>query len=180
MTMNKTLLLQAIAMLGLVLSAVPSVDAEEKADAALAGWFAGNYQNLGIALLVLCITYLGYNFPKWRAAAEEQKAWVAAGSPTCTVNDVGEIAEDKYWNNKTLRGKLIIPEGVTHIRYYAFWGCSNITSVHIPDTVTSIGWGAFDDCDSLTSASIKRGTKYDDGSGRYWPSFPSKCRLDER
>ena len=47
-----------------------------------------------------------------------------------------------------------IPNSVTSIGYYAFSGCSSLTSVTIPNSVTSIGGGAFEDCSSLTSVTI--------------------------
>ena len=49
---------------------------------------------------------------------------------------------DLYLNG-TLLTELVIPESVTSIPQYAFWGCRNITSVSIPSTVTSIGGYAF-------------------------------------
>ena len=47
-----------------------------------------------------------------------------------------------------------IPDGVTSIRGYAFYGCSSLTSITIPDSVTEIGDSAFVDCTSLTSITI--------------------------
>ena len=47
-----------------------------------------------------------------------------------------------------------IPDSVTGIRYYAFWGCSGLTSITIPDSVTVIGNRAFSGCSSLTSITI--------------------------
>ena len=52
------------------------------------------------------------------------------------------------------KGELIIPDGVTIIRDFAFSGCTSLTSITIPGSVTSIGYGAFKDCDSLTSITI--------------------------
>ena len=37
----------------------------------------------------------------------------------------------------------VINDGVTSIGKYAFYGCSNLTSVSISNTVTNIGTAAF-------------------------------------
>lgn len=55
--------------------------------------------------------------------------------------------------------ELIIPseynaKPVTSISYYAFSGCTGLTSVTIPDSVTSIGEKAFYNCTGLTSVTI--------------------------
>ena len=47
-----------------------------------------------------------------------------------------------------------INENTKHIAYYAFWGCSRLTSITIPDSVTSIGDEAFEECTSLSSVVI--------------------------
>ena len=49
---------------------------------------------------------------------------------------------------------MTISASVTSIGYYAFQGCSSLTSVTIPASVTSIGYGAFEDCSSLTSVTF--------------------------
>lgn len=56
--------------------------------------------------------------------------------------------------NDTLVNYLVIPDGVTEIKPYAFYNCSTLTSVAIPATVTSIGGSAFSYCGGLTSLSI--------------------------
>ena len=50
-----------------------------------------------------------------------------------------------------------IPEGVTSIGSYAFYGCRSLTSITIPEGVTSIGVGAFWACSNLTSITIPEG-----------------------
>lgn len=50
-----------------------------------------------------------------------------------------------------------IPDSVTSIGTYAFFGCSELTGVAIPNSVTSIGDGAFFSCDGLTSVTIPNG-----------------------
>lgn len=71
----------------------------------------------------------------------------------------------KYTGNG---GSVIIPNGVTSIHDWAFWGCTHLTDVTLPDSVKSIdicafeeckslksiGCGAFKDCESLTSITL--------------------------
>ena len=51
-------------------------------------------------------------------------------------------------------GDVVIPKKVTSIGGFAFYECSELTSVMIPDGVTSIGDSAFERCSSLTSVTI--------------------------
>ena len=74
------------------------------------------------------------------------------------------ICEDGYiWSkDKTqlafvpcnVEGEFSIPNSVTYISNYAFYGCSDLTSIDIPNSVTSIGNNAFADCTGLTSVII--------------------------
>ena len=65
--------------------------------------------------------------------------------------------------DKNYSGSITIPESiecagntytVTEIGYYAFDGCTGLTSIDIPNSVTSIGGSAFQDCTGLTSIEI--------------------------
>ena len=62
---------------------------------------------------------------------------------------------------ETETGRLItgcrsttIPDSVTEIGNYAFYGCEALTSIVIPDSVTKIGYEAFKNCKKLTSIVI--------------------------
>ena len=59
-----------------------------------------------------------------------------------------------YISDKKVEGFLIIPDSVTSIGNYAFYGCSGLTSVTIGGSVMSIGDWAFYNCSSLTSITI--------------------------
>ena len=52
------------------------------------------------------------------------------------------------------QGEYIIPNSVTTIVDYAFYGCSGLTSLTIPNSITSIVDNAFAGCSSLTSITI--------------------------
>jgi hypothetical protein len=47
-----------------------------------------------------------------------------------------------------------IPNGVTSIGDYEFYGCTSLTNIAIPNGVTSIGDGAFSGCASVTDITI--------------------------
>ena len=49
---------------------------------------------------------------------------------------------------------VTIPNSVTTIGGFAFWHCSALTSVTIPNSVTEIGGSAFEYCSALTSVTI--------------------------
>lgn len=61
---------------------------------------------------------------------------------------------DIYVNDNALTN-LIIPEGITSIQTYAFYGCSSLNSVVIANDVVSIGNYAFYKCENLLSISIQ-------------------------
>lgn len=76
---------------------------------------------------------------------------------------VSNIGPSDYHGNYHYSGDITIPSTVTYsgetysitgISHYAFYGCSDLTSVTIPSSVTNIGDYAFKDCRSLTSISI--------------------------
>ena len=55
-----------------------------------------------------------------------------------------------------------IPNSVTSIGDYAFYGCDGLTSIKIPNSVTGIGSYAFTDCSGLTSIIVESGNTYYD------------------
>ncbi len=67
-----------------------------------------------------------------------------------TVSSIGDFAFF-YCTNVT---SVTIPNTVNNIGYAAFLYCTNMTSVAISDSVTNIGYEAFYSCISLTSVAI--------------------------
>lgn len=58
-----------------------------------------------------------------------------------------------YYNN-ILIDNMIIPDGVTKIKDYTFYRCSNLTSVILPDSIKEIGKYAFYGCGSMSSITL--------------------------
>ena len=72
---------------------------------------------------------------------------------TVIPNSITTIGDYAFYGRSGLTS-VTIPNSVTSIGNYAFCGCSNLTSVTIPITVTSIGDYAFTNCRGLTSMAI--------------------------
>ena len=77
----------------------------------------------------------------------------------CQIEFEAYTSNPLFWNsnfyiNNQLVTDLVIPDEVTTIKNYAFYGCSALTSVTIPNSVTSIGISAFYGCSALTSIII--------------------------
>jgi len=62
-------------------------------------------------------------------------------------------AHHLYMNGEEIKN-LTIPNSVTEMGKWAFYGCSGLTSLTIPNSVTSIGDNAFNGCSGLTSLTI--------------------------
>ena len=79
--------------------------------------------------------------------------------------------EPSPWNPlSTEITNVFLPNGLTSIGDFAFYGCTGLRSVTIPNSVTSIGDSAFSGCTGLTSVTIPDGVtsiwgRAFDGSG---------------
>lgn len=72
-----------------------------------------------------------------------------AEADTKLPSHMKSIQAEAFRNDTSLKGKLILPEGVTDIGAYAFSGCTGLTEVTISESVLSIGEGAFSGCTNL-------------------------------
>lgn len=59
-----------------------------------------------------------------------------------------------WYTNRSSILEISIEEGVTSIGSFAFYGCTNPSSVSIPESVTSIGASAFYNCKNLVSVTL--------------------------
>lgn len=77
----------------------------------------------------------------------------------CGINCAGDMSNPLYYAHHLYLNKkevtdLVVPDGVTSIGTYAFYGCMSLTSVTIDGAVTSIGKYAFAKCTEVTSVTI--------------------------
>ena len=93
-----------------------------------------------------------------RVYITDLKAWCnitfQEGSRT---NPLG-YAHSLYLNGELLTN-LVIPNSITSIGDYVFYGCSSLLEITIPGSVTSIGDRAFFGCNSITSLNIPDGVE---------------------
>lgn len=81
----------------------------------------------------------------------------------CNISFDGSYANPiSYSHNLTIDGaiittNLVVPDSVTEIKPYAFYGCSSLSSIIIPNCVTNIGAWAFSGCDHLTNITLGSG-----------------------
>ena len=82
----------------------------------------------------------------------------------CKIGFAGNTSNPLYYArhiflNGTEIKDLVIPNSVTSIGDWAFFGCDGIVSITIGNCVTSIGEGAFDACANLKEIIIPKGTR---------------------
>ncbi len=79
-------------------------------------------------------------------------AWCGVGFADIHSNPLS-YAHNLYLNGELVT-EVVIPDGIKIISYYAFSGCTSLTTITIPNSVTRIRDGAFYECTGLTSVEI--------------------------
>ena len=103
-----------------------------------------------------CDTVLEKGYTYW---IEDNLTWKLYEDGTLNISGKGAMKDydsddSPATQKKDSVKKVVIEDDVTSIGDYAFWNCSNLTSITIPDSVTIIGNSAFNACSSLTSLTI--------------------------
>ena len=91
---------------------------------------------------------------------------------------VTEVKAYTFYGFKDLI-QVTLPEGVTTIGEYAFSDCSSLSSITLPESVTAIGRSAFADCSSLSSITIPEGVTTIGGSAFSYCSSLTSITIPE-
>ncbi|MBR6743655.1 MAG: leucine-rich repeat protein [Clostridia bacterium] len=84
--------------------------------------------------------------------------YLGTAAQWCGVSLARAIKADSfYFGNQKAEGELVIPDGVTSIGNFTFYGFKDLTAVSIPQSVMSIGEKAFCDCERLARFTIPTG-----------------------
>ena len=81
----------------------------------------------------------------------------------CSITRDDAVSTNNLYLDGKLVTDLVIPDGVTGISNYAFYGYKSLTSVTIPDSVGSVGWSTFQECTNLTCVTIDGGASFRGG-----------------
>lgn len=73
---------------------------------------------------------------------------------------LGSYAFNKNRNFENYYETIIVPDGVTTIEDYAFYGCIKLTTIILPETLTHIGANAFELCLNLKKLKLPSSLKY--------------------
>ena len=125
-------------------------------------------RNLILSALILASAFqtaLGAVEGQWTYIIESGAATITASTATGAVTipsvlggyavvKVGNGSTHIFDSPNTSVTSITIPNSVTSIGEYAFYGCTGLTSITIPNSVTSIGEYAFYGCTGLTSINI--------------------------
>lgn len=93
------------------------------------------------------------------ATEDDHVTWTLDDAGTLTVSGSGEMTEDyDPWDSYTSKIKsVVIEDGVSFIRPYAFSNFSRLNSATVASSVSEITEGMFYECASLNSVTIENG-----------------------
>lgn len=110
-----------------------------------------------------------------------KSAWsYDSATKTLTIYGTGAMDLPTYvFNNRRDIKKAMIPEGMTSVGRYVFYGCYGLESVSIPSTVTEIGEYAFEFNEVLMGVKLPEGLKYIRSGAFYGCKSLSKISLPQ-
>lgn len=123
------------------------------------------------AVLSICILIMSFATSAFAAidnsgTCGENLTWsYDAETKVLTIEGYGDMTN--YFSNRKVPWKharkeaveISMPQGLTHIGDYAFFGFENISEINIPSSVKTVGNSVFAACKSVTSVHIPNGVQ---------------------
>ncbi len=119
----------------------------------------------------------------WACSSLQRVNYAGTIADWCNIEFVSESSNPMYYakglyiDGVDVTSNLVIPEGVSEIKNFAFSNCTAMTTVTISSTVTSIGEKAFINCNKLSSIvfdgtmeqwnTIAKGVDWNSNTGNY-------------
>lgn len=101
--------------------------------------------------------FIGYKNPIGRLNIPDLDAWMNIDFGFETSNPIA-ISDAIFLNGSELT-ELVIPEGRTEIKPYAFFGCKSLKSLTFNDELLTVGTTAFAQCPNLTYLKLNNGLR---------------------
>ena len=119
----------------------------------IAAWCDIDFANAGAN--PLSCTSLGLAFTDWTYFINGYP--VSRPIKDLVIPDgVSEIKQYTFYGHKSLES-VVFPSSCTSIGTYAFYGCTNLLSLSLHDSIANVGVNAFSKCTSLQSISLGNG-----------------------
>ena len=106
-----------------------------------------------ILLVTLCIASAALAVS---SGTTEHMTWVLDKYGTLTIAGKGTMDRD-FWAEEESIKKVVIRQGITSVSDYAFYHCTDLTTVILPDSIKEIGDCAFYFCRELREVVIPDG-----------------------
>ncbi len=138
-----------------------------------------------LIVLLGCILYFNAVIPAHAAektgACGEDLTWSLAGD-MLTITGSGDMIDysdgalSPWYGMASQIRIIVLPEGMTSIGDYAFFGCENLVNILIPSTVTEVGAYAFGQCRSLIRVEWQEGIEIvGEGAFEECEALPKIC-----
>ena len=113
--------------------------------------FGGSLSSIGSNAFLNCTALKNFYF---NGTISDWCKIEGLGSLMLNAADPGNVLREKrpfkiYIGNKNFSGEIVIPEGITRIESYTFYGYNRITEVTLPEGLTEIGKYAFANCKNI-------------------------------
>jgi len=121
--------------------------------------WSGTVENCSWALQRGVLTLTGGSVPNFSTTDGSQAPWAPMASLITEIRaaeDVGSVGDYAFWGCSELT-TVKLPASVTYIGSYAFGACESLTNFDFPAALDTVDTGAFSFCTALEAAELPAG-----------------------